>query len=159
MSTTPWPPPHAEPLDVQAIYGRLTEFGLVYGPAFQGLQKAWRRGEELFAEVTLDDHHTGDYRLHPALLDACLHALVGTTQTGAVLPFAASGIVLSSGAVALRARFTPTNGDGVSLAVVDADGTPVLSAASLVLRPPAREAGDALFGVEWVGVKSARGGV
>ena len=48
-----WPPPGAEPLDIEAFYDLVAEVGIDYGPAFQGLEAAWRRGEELFAEVSL----------------------------------------------------------------------------------------------------------
>ena len=42
-----WPPPGAEPIGTDAVYDRLAEAGLDYGPAFQGLTRAWRVGEEV----------------------------------------------------------------------------------------------------------------
>src|SRR5205085_4934712 len=75
--TEAWPPEGAEPLDVEFVYDRLAERGLGYGPAFQGLRAAWQRGDELFAEVALGDDAKGDadrFGIHPALLDAALHA-------------------------------------------------------------------------------------
>ncbi|ORA74309.1 hypothetical protein BST28_22665, partial [Mycolicibacter kumamotonensis] len=139
LSTTPWPPPHAEPLDTAGLYDHLLSIGLAYGPAFQGLQKAWRRGEELFAEVTLDDHQTttaGDYNLHPALLDAALHALLINTNDQLPLPFSWRGILLHRRqAVAMRIRMTATDDDGVSFAAVDENGRPVLTFTSLITRP------------------------
>ena len=36
---------------------RLADAGYEYGPAFQGLRKAYRRGDEWFAEVALDGEH------------------------------------------------------------------------------------------------------
>ena len=50
-----WPPPGAEPLDVELLYDQLAEHGFHYGPAFQGLSAAWRGGDEVFAEVELGE--------------------------------------------------------------------------------------------------------
>ncbi len=72
-----WPPPGAEPLDSADLYERLAAIGLDYGPAFQGLEAAWRLGEEIYAEVSLapeQEPEAGRFGLHPALLDAALHA-------------------------------------------------------------------------------------
>jgi NADP-dependent 3-hydroxy acid dehydrogenase YdfG/acyl carrier protein len=70
-----WPPAGAEPVALDGIYERLMATGLEYGPAFQGLRGMWRRGEEMFAELELDEDQaqTARYGLHPALLDAALH--------------------------------------------------------------------------------------
>ncbi|MBU3871015.1 acyltransferase domain-containing protein, partial [Streptomyces sp. 4503] len=75
-----WPPTAAEAIEPEALYARLAEAGLRHGPGFQGLTAAWRRGDELFAEVRLDDDikpGAGEFAVHPALLDAALHALHG----------------------------------------------------------------------------------
>ncbi|NEE31656.1 hypothetical protein G3M53_40210, partial [Streptomyces sp. SID7982] len=48
-----WPPAGAEPVEVEGYYDRLAEQGYGYGPAFHGLRAAWRRGDEVFAEVAL----------------------------------------------------------------------------------------------------------
>ena len=37
-----WPPPGAEPLDVEGLYDRLADAGFDYGSAFQGVSAAWR---------------------------------------------------------------------------------------------------------------------
>ncbi|MBD2819077.1 polyketide synthase dehydratase domain-containing protein, partial [Streptomyces parvulus] len=69
-----WPPRDAEPVDVSDCYERLADAGLRYGPVFQGLRAAWRRGDEVFAEVVLSEATDGTaYGLHPALSDAALH--------------------------------------------------------------------------------------
>ena len=48
-----WPPVGAVPVDVGDGYEHLAERGYGYGPAFRGLTAMWRRGDEVFAEVTL----------------------------------------------------------------------------------------------------------
>jgi acyl transferase domain-containing protein/thioesterase domain-containing protein/NADP-dependent 3-hydroxy acid dehydrogenase YdfG len=139
-----WPPAAgalpAEELPVEDLHDDLAAAGLGYGPAFRGLRRAWRRGDEVFAEVTLP----GDadrFGVHPALLDAALHAaarLGSPAQPGVPrLPFAWSGVRLhAAGATTLRVRLAPAEGaDAVSLTATDPAGRPVLTVDSLVLRP------------------------
>ncbi|WP_086666764.1 type I polyketide synthase [Lentzea kentuckyensis] len=127
-------PPGAERLDVDALYEDLTARGYDYGPAFRALRAAWRHGDELFAEVALPDGVPEGFALHPVLLDALLHPLVGVGE-GVALPFSWSGagVVGAVGSV-LRARLTPSP-DGVALLVADDRGQLVASARSLRLVP------------------------
>ncbi|WP_344057178.1 polyketide synthase dehydratase domain-containing protein, partial [Microbispora corallina] len=106
-----WPPRDADALDVDDVYEALTAAGLHYGPAFRGLRAAWRRGNELFAEVALpEDRHdeAGRFGIHPALLDAAVHlpawaGLAEVPEGRNRLPFAWSGVRLhASGATHLR---------------------------------------------------------
>src|SRR5439155_23907281 len=48
-----WPPAGAQPVDLAGWYGVLAGSGYGYGPTFQGLRAAWRRGDEVFAELAL----------------------------------------------------------------------------------------------------------
>src|SRR5262249_37857523 len=71
-----WPPVGADPIDLSGLYERLAAHGLSYGPVFRGLRAAWRRGDEVLAEVALPESvASSGYALHPALTDAALHAL------------------------------------------------------------------------------------
>ncbi|WP_420856477.1 SDR family NAD(P)-dependent oxidoreductase [Streptomyces mangrovisoli] len=160
---TVWPPEGAEPVDIGGLYGRIAATGIHYGPVFQGLRAAWRRGTDVFAEVRLPEEQHAEaarHTLHPALLDAALHAVgLGTlTDTGdGLVPFLWSGVTLhAAGAPALRVRLSPA-GEGVALEVADAAGSPVATVGSLVLRPVPREqlraavdpTADALFRIAW----------
>ncbi|MEV3874340.1 type I polyketide synthase, partial [Streptomyces sp. NPDC049906] len=171
---TAWPPPGAEPVALDGLYDRFAEGGFAYGPAFQGLRAAWRRGEEVFAEAVLPDGPApaaDRFGLHPALLDAALHAtgLPGTAGTeehpGGRLPFSWNGVTLhATGADAIRVRLTPAGPDAVTLQVADPTGRAVTTVDSLVLRPAAAEgfapARDGrrhhrdLYRVEWVPARS-----
>ncbi|SBT43789.1 type I polyketide synthase [Micromonospora auratinigra] len=152
---TEWPPADAEPLPLEGFYADLAAGGQHYGPAFQGLRRAWRAGDDLLAEVSLPDgtEHAG-YALHPALLDAALHALsLSGDDHHRGLPFAWTGVALhATGATGLRVRLTPA-GSGVRIAVADAAGAPVATVRSLALRPVQLDrgaaVGDALFGLDW----------
>ncbi|SEG91844.1 Acyl transferase domain-containing protein [Actinacidiphila yanglinensis] len=155
---TSWPPPGAEAVEWDGGYDRWTALGYHYGPSFQGLRSWWRRGEETFAEVALPPQIEGDagrFGLHPALLDAALHAAVAGGRD-CRLPFSWQGVSLrATGASTLRVRIAPDGPDTVSVRLADATGAPVASVEALALRPiPAGEptAGptDALFRVDWV---------
>ena len=72
-----WPPAGATPVDVGGFYERKAAEGYGYGPVFQGLRSVWRLEDEIYAEITLPESEqaaAGSYGLHPALLDAALHA-------------------------------------------------------------------------------------
>ncbi|WP_432758688.1 beta-ketoacyl synthase N-terminal-like domain-containing protein [Streptomyces lydicamycinicus] len=161
---TAWPPAGAEPVDTADYYPRLAEAGMNYGPVFQGLRAAWRRGQEVFAEVALPEaaaEDAGSFGLHPALLDAALHAAgLGsffTDEGGARLPFAWSGLTLhAAGAATLRVRIAPAGTDAVSVAAADETNAPVATVESLVLRrqdPAATVAApslpDSLYRIDW----------
>ncbi|GHH38895.1 type I polyketide synthase [Lentzea cavernae] len=158
---TVWPPENAAPVDLEGFYPALTEAGLDYSGPFRGLRAAWRRGEETFAEVELPDGtDVSRFGLHPALLDAALHA-VGLSGGKARLPFSLAGLTLhAAGATALRVRLAPAGSGALSLRVADVTGAPVLSVDRLALREiseeqlrPANSAErDALFTVDWVPV-------
>ncbi|MCW7947480.1 polyketide synthase, partial [Streptomyces hygroscopicus] len=161
-----WPPAGAEACDLTAFYDNLAEVGLEYGPVFQGLRSVWRSGDDVIAEVALaEGTEAGAFALHPALLDAVLHAIGagGAVAVGEMplLPFAWSGVsVRAVGATALRVKVSPTGTDTVSLVVADAAGGLVATVDSLSLRPVSREqllraggsgrrTGASLFGLAW----------
>ncbi|WP_345601667.1 type I polyketide synthase, partial [Streptomyces chumphonensis] len=128
---------------VDGWYERLAEAGFQYGPAFRGLRAHGRRDGELVAEVRLPDGPRTDARrfgVHPALLDAALHACLLEGSDGVRLPFVWSGVTLhATGAEVLRVRLTPIGPDTVSMTGCDETGRPVISVASLTLRPVTAE--------------------
>jgi acyl transferase domain-containing protein len=133
-----------------------------------GLRAAWRRGEDVFAEVALSEtlaDAAADFALHPVLLNAAVHALRLTAPTSdpdehpaaAVMPFEWSGVSLYAvGASVLRVRLRRSASGALSLVAADAAGAPVVSVESLVLRPVTASATiagalrDALFSIEWI---------
>ncbi|WP_440089947.1 polyketide synthase dehydratase domain-containing protein, partial [Streptosporangium sp. LJ11] len=134
-----WPPVDAVAVEVGDAYEVLLGMGYEYGPVFQGLRALWRRGEEVFAEVALPEQAHGDaarFGVHPALLDAVLHAplVVGDGQT--VLPFSWAGVCLySAGATEVRARIARVRENTVALTIADSTGAPVVSIEALAARP------------------------
>ncbi|MGP4012653.1 SDR family NAD(P)-dependent oxidoreductase [Streptomyces sp. 4N124] len=170
-----WPPRGASEVDVEGLYEGLAEAGLEYGPVFQGLTAAWRSADgDVFAEVSLPaDTDVDGFGVHPALLDACLHA-IGLRESGedrtARLPFAWTGVSFhASGATRVRLRLSSAGTDGVALQVADGEGRPVASVGSLALREisadqlAAASTGSAfhesLFQLEWTRLPAAPGSV
>ncbi|MGW7657559.1 SDR family NAD(P)-dependent oxidoreductase, partial [Streptomyces tendae] len=171
-----WPPAGAEQVGLEGLYEGLAEGGFAYGAAFRGLSEVWRRGREVFAEVTLPEGVAAGvegFGLHPAVLDAALHAVGagGVSDLGGV-PFAWSGVELwAAGASSVRVRLAPVGGSGaVSLELADGAGVPVASVESLAVRPVSAEqisaaagsggaAGGELFRVEWPVLSGTAGDV
>ncbi|MDG5802522.1 SDR family NAD(P)-dependent oxidoreductase [Streptomyces ossamyceticus] len=177
---TEWPPRGAAEIDLTDAYDTLADDGLAYGPAFRGVRTAWRIGDELYAEVRLQEGELGDasrFGLHPALLDAAAHAALLTqtataaatragagTEAGAEpaaaihVPFAWTGVRLhASGATELRVRVRRTATDAVALTLADATGRPVARVDSLTMRELPAGTADvarrALWRPDWVTVE------
>ncbi len=158
---TEWPPPGAEPIATADFYERIAEIGIDYGPAFQGLKAAWSRDGELFAEAELAAEQRPEaerYLVHPALLDAALHAAMLEDDGGEELrvPFSWRGVYLAAAGVTSLRVALGARREEISLRLADAAGAPIATVAGLVLRPLDRSqlkiAGsnsDALFTVEW----------
>ncbi|WP_228122185.1 type I polyketide synthase [Saccharothrix syringae] len=155
----PWPPSGAEPVDLADAYARLAGRGFAYGPAFRNLRAAWRRGDDVFAEVALADEQAVDaaaFGLHPALLDAALHAVVLAADSPR-LPFSWSGVSLhATGATSLRVRLTRSGPGTTALVATDPAGRPVVTVTELAWRdvtPDRLAAGtrrhESLFTVAW----------
>ncbi len=166
-----WPPEGARPVDLTGCYESLAEARYGYGPTFQGLRKVWRRGDEIFAEVGLPESvqdEAGLFGVHPALLDAALHAVLvtGADPDEMRLPFAWSGVCLhATGASVLRVRLVQRDG-GLAIDAADVTGAPVVSVECLrdraitedQLGDSATTDSDALFTVDWIPVLSAGAG-
>jgi mycoketide-CoA synthase len=162
-----WPPADAVRADAEGLYAGLAAGGYGYGPAFRGLRAAWVRGSDVFADVELPQDAAADagaFGIHPALLDAALHAAAlaggGEGGSGVLLPWAWSEVRLhAAGAAALRVRLR-RDGDVLSVTATDTAGSPVVTVTSLVVRPvtaaqlvgPATGPDDDLFAVQWVTV-------
>jgi acyl transferase domain-containing protein len=149
-----WPPAGADSVDVASLYEGLRGAGFGHGPSFALVTAAWRRGEDTFAEVRLPADRAGDaFTLHPALLDAALHAR----------PDAADGppttwrdvSLRATGATVLRVSL-PAEGPGT---MADAGGATVLRVGVVRRRPvPARPLSivrHGLFALGWAEAKAA----
>ncbi|MDJ0460163.1 type I polyketide synthase [Streptomyces sp. H27-C3] len=161
-----WPPAGATPVDLGDFYAQLAERSFAYGPVFQGLRAAWRRGDEVFAEVALPadasaQSDAGRYGLHPALLDAALHSVgfgpLGDMGTGR-MAFAWENVRLhATGATQLRVRLTPVGEDAVAVTAADTGGRAVATIGTLTfrevreehLRAALTDHHESLYRVDW----------
>ncbi|MFC3964146.1 type I polyketide synthase [Nocardia jiangsuensis] len=164
-----WLPAAAVPVEIDGHYDDLAASGFGYGPTFRGLRAVWQHGDDIYAEVTLPGTaESAGFGLHPALLDAALHAVAVARRDDApaqgMLPFSWAGVTLhATGATTLRVRLRPDGGNGLALTAVDLTGAPVITIASLTLRPaPAGGIGPAeqpahrhLFTLDWIPVDTA----
>ncbi|MFF4223645.1 type I polyketide synthase [Streptomyces abikoensis] len=177
-----WPPMGAAPVDLTGAYERLAAGGHAYGTAFRCVTALWRKpvdgtgAEELFAEVRLPralHAEAGRYGIHPALLDAALHAplLVTAPKAGPTrVPFAWRGTAVHAvGATALRVRIRTTDADtgadtgGATLTacLTDPSGAPVARVESLTTRPlpsPLPDEDGRLYRPRWAVVPVGDGG-
>ncbi|WP_434600617.1 thioester reductase domain-containing protein [Streptomyces sp. A5-4] len=162
-----WPPAGASVVAHEAVYRRLADTGVTYTPQLQVLTGLWSRGDELFAELRLTAEagaEAGHYGLHPALLDAALHALPVANRPSAATSW--RGVRLyATGASAVRVHLTPQDGEhdaviggrAVGVRLYDLSGQPVADITEVTVRPvdPARVASgaardhEALFHLDW----------
>ncbi|MET8949123.1 SDR family NAD(P)-dependent oxidoreductase, partial [Streptomyces sp. NPDC004542] len=165
--TAQWPPAGAVPVELDGLYDEFAEAGMAYGPVFRGLTSVWRSADgEVYAEVALPEQAravAARFALHPALLDACLHAaaFTGTVGEQGALPFAWSGVSLyAEGASEVRVRLAPTGSGAVTVELTDPAGRRVATVDSLMLRPISAEQlaaaatnhRDSLFRLDWAPV-------
>ncbi|MFE1252166.1 KR domain-containing protein, partial [Streptomyces sp. NPDC058766] len=133
---TQWPVPGAERIPLDGFYEAFAARGLGYGPAFQGLTELWRSGNTAYGLVRLPEALEADaFGIHPALLDAALHALVtlhGETgpQDHVLLPFVWSAARLHAvGSTELRVRIDlDTAADTLRVRATDRSGRLVVEA-------------------------------
>ncbi|WP_435243999.1 polyketide synthase dehydratase domain-containing protein, partial [Streptomyces cucumeris] len=150
-----WPPTTATPVDVGTFYDELVDAGYEYGPTFQGLRAAWLDGDTVYAEVALPEDRAADvdgFGVHPALLDAALHAVVLNTpdDRAASLPFEWGGArFVATGPAMLRVIIT-RDGDALNLRAADSAGHLVAEIRTVRTRPLSPPAGAALMRLTWV---------
>jgi polyketide synthase 7 len=134
---TEWPPPGTVVVPVEGFYESLAERGYTYGPAFRGVRAAWQDGDVLYASVELPEgQDVAGFGVHPALLDASLHAAGLTGPDGLRIPFGWTDVRLhATGARTVRVRLSPAGPDTVSVLVADDSGQAVASVGALALRP------------------------
>ncbi|QUF05214.1 SDR family NAD(P)-dependent oxidoreductase [Actinosynnema pretiosum subsp. pretiosum] len=171
VPAAPWPPAGAEPIALDGFYEAMAGAGYGYGPAFRGLRAAWRDGDDVVAEVAVpraQEQVAGRFGIHPALLDAALHAgnFCFPAQDGeraTMLPFSWDDVRLhATGATSVRVRARAVGGPGapaLTVAITDPSGVPVAGVGALGMRAVSPEqlgapgvGGDALRVLEWAEV-------
>jgi acyl transferase domain-containing protein/NADPH:quinone reductase-like Zn-dependent oxidoreductase/acyl carrier protein len=131
-------------IDGKDIYRRFDLHGLHYGPAFQGVAETWAGAGEALGRIEAPESivaELGDYRLHPAILDACLQVTLaalpednGDDAQAALVPSKADRIrfrggerrvawchmrVTRTGARSIIGSFTLFDQDGATIAEIE----------------------------------------
>ncbi|WP_280466540.1 type I polyketide synthase [Nocardia cyriacigeorgica] len=137
-------------------YRAMAEAGLDIGEHLRGISELWFGHDEVVALVEAPaSSRTGDYRIHPAVLDAGLQALIA-------LHNGPRGSHVVTGIGRLRVYRTPTGtvwahgrstGSGGDLYLLDEAGRVLVAVEDVVLRPlpPAEpdHATDCVYTVQW----------
>ncbi|WP_280219965.1 type I polyketide synthase [Nocardia neocaledoniensis] len=146
LQNTSWPPADAEPIATDWIPAQVARAaGLEYGAAFLGVDAAWRSGDTVFSEVTLNQDVPADgFQLHPALFDMVMHAGIagliwpdeqGDPAEGKLLfRWGGTRIHTTSAVRTLRVMAIQRDGEAISVVAVDQDGTPVVTIDEAVMR-------------------------
>ncbi|MET9819763.1 SDR family NAD(P)-dependent oxidoreductase [Streptomyces sp. NPDC006355] len=169
FDATAWPPAQAEVMDADLLYERMAHAGLEHGEAFRAVHAVWRRGDEVFAEVALapEQHADADrFTLHPALLDAALHAewLTRPGNEPRMQETVRAAQLYARGATALRVRLARTGAGVVAVEMADGSGRPVASFDAVTWREVGAEElaragarrGGSLHRIDWGPVAAAQ---
>jgi len=153
---------------------RFAALRLHYGPAFHGLHALWRGEGEALADIRLPSSlqpELADYRLHPAVLDACLQASLAVLPDGALSGRGRAYVPVRIDRVrfyatpaaeffaAVRVREFSAHGLTVDIDLVDTDGRVYVAVNGLVCRPPDQRAAalqGLLYEYQWQLKHSAR---
>ncbi len=175
-----WPPRDAVSIDTEGLYEELADVGLDYSAGAAVLCKAWRRGEETFADVQLPEELAAEadgFNLHPGLLEPALHALTAAALRDAGEPEGASArprmpvswsevSLHATGAASLRVSLSLGSAGAASLVACDDGGLPVLTGTlelgevslEQLAAARARRGHRSLFSLRWNAVEPAGGG-
>ncbi|MFI9154632.1 SDR family NAD(P)-dependent oxidoreductase, partial [Streptomyces sp. NPDC053367] len=141
--------------DTDRLYEHFRHTGLEYGPAFRGVRRLRRRGDEALAEVSAEVPDGAEYVLDPVVLDACFQSVGAFTADDDTLWVPASVERIDvygrlPRQVRCHVRRRPESGPGehvLDLEVSAADSGLLVTVTGLCFRPVPRSALAALTGV------------
>jgi len=99
----------SEEIPVATFYEHLHKYGLQFGPRFHGVDKLWRADNHALGRIRMAEalvSEAGAYRIHPALLDACLQ-IVGVIMSGDKNKIASDEIFMPIGLRSFRLLSLP----------------------------------------------------
>jgi len=136
-----------ETVAVDDLYQRLAAVGLEYGPGFRSVRKVYRGRHETLTQVQLPQGLSdARYALHPAFVDACLHAYLlvldgpgDSDASHAYLPVSLTGFRCHQDAVEnawvhTKLRSVENGTQIIDFRIYDVDGRPVAEFEGLAFR-------------------------
>ncbi|MER6632969.1 SDR family NAD(P)-dependent oxidoreductase [Streptomyces sp. NPDC000987] len=140
----------AEPVGPEVFYRLCGDHGLMYGPAFQGVESLRRTDDAVLAHVSLPARCRAGARpggLHPALWDAALQACLTLNDTGqTVVPVTAEAIHvhadLAEPVLELWSYVVRRDATRFDIALFDVGRRPLLTVEGLTLRALPDAEGD-----------------
>ncbi|KAG8162803.1 hypothetical protein KVR01_007281 [Diaporthe batatas] len=146
-------------IDVTKAYGILAGAGIKYGPSFQSVRSVWRESQdELGVHIEPYPSQSRMYALHPALLDAAIHATLLPEPEKAAgnirLPFLFRGVQIDdwAGSGALIARIRKQDENRFSLHLTKKATRKLVAVISEVVTRPwsaAESAAGDLYRLQW----------
>jgi acyl transferase domain-containing protein/NADPH:quinone reductase-like Zn-dependent oxidoreductase/acyl carrier protein len=154
-----------EPTEAASLYASFDRSGLAYGPAFRGVLHLRRRDREVLGRIALAEQAGAAtaYKLHPALLDACLQVVEAALADGGTatwLPVRIGSLQVRarpSGALWCHVRVAPDDPAAAGrrtadFGVFDDAGVIVAQVAGVVMKEVANGAArqdDGLLSLDW----------
>ncbi|MBD2676938.1 MULTISPECIES: type I polyketide synthase [Nostoc] len=71
---------YTEKVAIEILYRELEDQGMIYGPSFQAVKNLWKTQDKILGLIQLSPELSQEaekYKIHPALLDSCLHSVYG----------------------------------------------------------------------------------
>jgi len=71
---------YTEKVPIEILYRELEDQGMIYGQSFQAVKNLWKTQDKILGLIQLSPELSQEaekYKIHPALLDSCLHSVYG----------------------------------------------------------------------------------
>jgi polyketide synthase PksN len=137
-------------VDPAALYARLRQSGLRYGPFFRLAESLHTGRGEVLARLRTNVPVPAGYAFHPGLADAALHVLAAVVANDEpVLPFAADRVTVHRPLPQECFAHAVEQGGRCEVTVFDDDGLVCLTVTGLVLRSRPAAEPDFLYVPSW----------
>lgn len=71
---------YTQKVSIEILYRELEDQGMIYGQSFQAVKNLWKTQDKILGLIQLSSELSQEaekYKIHPALLDSCLHSVYG----------------------------------------------------------------------------------
>lgn len=125
-------------LDTHALYRRLENLGLGYGPAQKAITRLWRSADGILAQLDLPAEADSGFALHPSILDGALQTVFALNDTedglALALPYSVRRIRIFGKTTDRMWAIARQGAKGTDVDLCNEDGTLVLCLEDFVTR-------------------------